>query len=98
MLTFTIILSRAVKWDCVLQNLILGQFKSMFVCFALFLLKARCERRDFLQWAHLMVMFFCLVFLKKRDWLHKRIASHSAEKIQCNLCIISVNRASSQIA
>lgn len=58
MLTFTIILSRAVKWDCVLQNLILGQF----VCFALFLLKARCERRDFLQWAHLMVMFFCLVF------------------------------------
>lgn len=37
----------------------------LFFCF-LFLLKARCERRDFLQWAHLMVMFFCLVFLKKR--------------------------------
>lgn len=36
MLTFTIILSRAVKWDCVLQNLILGQFKSMFVCFLFF--------------------------------------------------------------
>lgn len=47
---------------------------------------------------HIWWLCFFVWFLKKRDWLHKRIASHSAEKIQCNLCIISVNRASSQIA